>query len=250
MDTLLRSMLLWTGLLGACATPQAQPRILSAGDVTGPPSIEGLPSLDVSEDKLTREMRMARMLSEESLNLPRPVFPEGRTARDLEVWGETTLRPWLEHKHRSIEAAREELDRAAIQDPRQRIVAGALMGLIHEDVARVLLQLPAPSELDAEPEVRGLYRELTLRQAAPYLEQARLSYEACAGNALAVATMAHWSSYCRGRGEGLPGAEVEGTNAGEAQSPSEAAQSSGEAGSAGENAPPADESSGGTGGGG
>jgi hypothetical protein len=219
MDTLLRCTLLWAGLLGACAAQQVQPRVLATGDTDGPPSIEGLPSLDVEEEKLTREMRMARMLSEESLNLPHPVLPQGRTALDLEAWGESTLRPWLEHKHRSIAAARQELDRAAAQNQRQRIVAGALMGLIHEDVARVLLELPVPAELDAEPEVRAVYRELTLRQAAPYLEQARLSYEACAGNARAIATLVHWSSYCRDRRDALPAVEVDGVSIGGAQKP-------------------------------
>ena len=50
------------------------------GDVQGPPRVEALPSLDIDEQGLTKEMRMARMLSEESLNLARTRVAE-RTNR-------------------------------------------------------------------------------------------------------------------------------------------------------------------------
>lgn len=169
--------------------------------------MEALPSLDVDEQELTKEMRMARMLSAESLNLPAPPLPGGRTADDIQHWSEETLAPWLERKQERAEAARAELDAAAVQDQRQRIVAGALMGLVYEDVAQGLLRIPAPRELDSEPEVRAMYADLLQQQAAPYLTHAKLGYDACAANAHAVTTLEHWSAFCGTRSERLPSSQ-------------------------------------------
>ena len=166
--------------------------------------MEALPSLDVDEQAMSKEMRMARMLSAESLNLPDPPLPNGRTADDIQRWSEDTLAPWLQRKQESAEAARAELDQAAIQDQRQRIVAGALVGLVYEDVAQGLLRVPAPRELESEPEVLAMYNELLQQQAAPYLMHAKLGYDACAANAHALSSLEHWSTFCGERSARLP----------------------------------------------
>jgi hypothetical protein len=166
--------------------------------------MEVLPSLDVVDEALTPEMRMARMLSAESLALTPPAVPADTSAAQLTAWSERELKPWLQEKQRRADAAREELDRAAVQNHRQRIVAGALLGLVFEDVARELLQVPVPRELASEPEVAGIFREVMMSQAAPYLLHAKLAYNACAGNAGGLASMGHWSTFCSGRAESLP----------------------------------------------
>jgi len=107
-------------------------------------------------------------------------------------------------KHRRAEAARKELDGAAVNSHRERIMAGALVGLVYEDVARALLSLPFPAELASEPEVRAIFEDVLRGQAAPYLVHARLAYQACAANALGLSAMAHWSEFCQGRGTELP----------------------------------------------
>jgi Tfp pilus assembly protein PilP len=193
-------------LLGAgCAAGQAnQKTVHYAGDARGRASMEALPSLDVPENELTQEMRMARLLSAESLELTAPVAPPDRSAAQLSAWSDEELKDWLAEKQRRAEAARAELDRAAQQNHRQRIVAGALVGLVYEDIARALLTIPAPSELDTEPEVAVIFRELMTKQAAPFLVHAELAYAACAGNALGLDGMLHWSEFCERRGEGLP----------------------------------------------
>jgi hypothetical protein len=175
-----------------------------SGDVQGPPRVEALPSLDVDEQDLTKEMRMARMLSEESLNLPAPALPSGRTADDIQRWSEDTLASWLGRKQERAEAARAELDVAALQNQRQRIVAGALVGLVYEDVAQGLLRVPAPRELESEPEILAMYHDLLQQQAEPYLNHAKLGYDACAANAHALASLEHWSAFCGGRSGQLP----------------------------------------------
>ncbi|MFT3926252.1 MAG: hypothetical protein QM778_27145 [Myxococcales bacterium] len=190
----------------ACAGSQnALP--VQGGDTQGPPRVEALPSLDVDDTALSKEMRMARMLSEESLNLPAPPLPSGRTAQDIQHWSEETLAPWLQSKQARAEAARAELDVAALQNQRQRIVAGALVGLVYEDVAQGLLRVPAPRELDSEPEVLAMYHDLLQQQAAPYLMHARLGYDACAANAHALRSLEHWSAFCGERSSHLPSGE-------------------------------------------
>jgi hypothetical protein len=136
------------------------------------------------------------------LSDPKP--PTGRTASELEAWSESTFARWLEHKHRSVDAARRQLDIAAAQSLEQQIMAGALVGLVYEDVVRVMLELPIPSELDREPEIAALYRELLDEQAEPFVVQARLAYEACSVNASQISDMQHWAEFCGVRGERLP----------------------------------------------
>ncbi len=174
------------------------------GDARGRASMEVLPSLDVPETDLTAEMRMARLLSAESLELLAPAAPGDRSSDELATWSDSALKEWLREKQRRAEAAREELDRAALQNHRQRIVAGALVGLVYEDVARALLLIPAPSELDSEPAVAAVFRELMAKQAAPFLTHAKLAYDACAGNALGLDSMGHWAEFCSARVDGLP----------------------------------------------
>ena len=201
-------VLVCSGALGVGCAAAPKP-VKYAGDVGGQPSIESLPSLDVGDSELTAEMQTARQLSAEALQLPAPKVPEGRSSQMLTAWSEGEFKSWLEQKQHCADDARAELDRAAMQNHRQRIVAGALVGLVYEDIARTLLAVPVPSELDSEPEVSEAFRELLLKQAEPYLIHARLAYAACAGNAHAMQSMGHWASFCSGRREGLPGEAAE-----------------------------------------
>ncbi|MET0287459.1 MAG: hypothetical protein ABW352_23435 [Polyangiales bacterium] len=198
-------MLCLAGLVGCAASgPHARGIHYQEGDAQGSPRVESLPSLDVAESTLTAEMRMARLLSAECLNLAPPHRPNATTNEAIEQWSDAELKRWMQHKHASAEAARRELDKAAVQSPRQRIMAGAMVGLVYEDVARNLLALPTPTELISEPEIAAMYVDLLRSQATPYLVQARAAYTACAGNAEQVAELHHWSSFCLNREDALP----------------------------------------------
>lgn len=198
--------MLLSGVLGVGCAAAPKP-VKFAGDAQGHPSLETLPSLDVTDDQLTPEMRMARLLSADTLQLAPPQTPADRTGQTLSAWSEGELKGWLEQKQKRADDARVELDRAAVQNHRQRILAGALVGLIYEDIARTLLTVPVPSELDSEPEIGAAFQELLLKQAEPYLMQSRLAYAACAGNAQGMSSLAHWVDFCSRRREGLPSAE-------------------------------------------
>ncbi|MDB4976986.1 MAG: hypothetical protein JWN48_5327 [Myxococcaceae bacterium] len=170
----------------------------------GQPRVEALPSLDVDPSALTQEMRMARLLSAESLNLDPPVRPRDTSTATIADWSDNELKAWMQAKNARAEAARKELDAAAQQNHRQRIMAGAMVGLVYEDVARTLLTLPIPAELSSEPEIAAMYVDILRFQAAPYLVQSRQAYSACAGNAEQMPSLRHWSDFCQTREEKLP----------------------------------------------
>lgn len=194
--------------LAACASgPPMRPGPLNPGMVESEPSMECLPDPDVREEALSRQMRFGWTLAAESFLVPPPRPPRERTAQNLTLWSEEVLQPWIERKVHTVEAARRELDEAAEQSHRQRIIGGAIVGLMYEDVARVLRAIPPPEELRSEPEIREIYRDTLRAQARPFLEHARRAYSACAQNAVRPRSMRHWSRFCREREERLPAPE-------------------------------------------
>lgn len=119
-------------------------------------------------------------------------------------WADSELAAWLHRKQKSVEAARNELDAAAAESHPQRILAGALVGLLYEDVSRTLLTVPVPQELASDPEILTIYREVRQAQASPFLEHARRAYQACAQNAQPHETFTRWERYCESRAGHLP----------------------------------------------
>lgn len=181
-----------------------------AGDAAAPPSIGVLPSAESATSAFTDRMRFGLTLAEESLSLEAPAPPPSRAAASFVRWSSTELRRWLARKSHTVDAARQELDAAAEQDHRQRIVAGAVVGLLYEDVARALKSLPAPLEIERDPEAAQLYREVLDGKASPFLEHAQAAYLACAQNGRFPADMRHWSRFCAARADRLvPGGVVD-----------------------------------------
>ncbi len=174
------------------------------GEAAAPPDMETLPSPDVRLEQMSEKMRFAWLLTEQSFELEQPAPPLAESVADLQEWSRTSLQTWLTKKNQMVEAARAELDVAAEESHRQRIMAGALVGLMYEDVARVLLKVPTPRELDSEPEVAEAYRYVVDFQASPYLRFARRAYMACAANGRRPKSMKHWSQYCSTRAQNLP----------------------------------------------
>jgi hypothetical protein len=195
-------------VLAGCASTPMRAGPLDPGQVEPRPSMECLPDPDVADVAFTRRMRVGWDLAAESFLVPPPEPPRDETARNLELWSDEVLAPWLERKTQTVEAARRELDRAAEENHRQRIIGGAIVGLMYEDVARALRAIPPPEELEDEPEIRDIYRDILRSQARPFLEEARHAYSACAQNAVQPAGMRHWSRFCSERGENLPASDL------------------------------------------
>lgn len=196
--------LLCAAALG-CGASQKSSESLYRGSADEPPSMEVLPEPDVPRSELSERMRFAWLLAQESFELDAPRPPVHATTAKVQQWADTELEAWLEKKNERVEAARAELDAAAEEAHRQRIMAGALVGLMYEDVARVLLQVPVPSELQREePEIAKIFREIVRFQAKPYIEHAKRAYYACARNARRPESMRHWSHFCSERRDALP----------------------------------------------
>ncbi|HJL02504.1 MAG TPA: hypothetical protein RMH85_07885 [Polyangiaceae bacterium LLY-WYZ-15_(1-7)] len=192
------------GLALACGGGEVQ--VVAPGDAFAEPSMEALPSIGQSRESLSETMRFAWQLTEESFELAAPhPPPRGASHAELEQWSDSELERWLHAKNRLVEAARAELNAAAEENRLCRVWAGALVGLMYEDVARVLLDVPMPRELASEPEIADVYREVVAAQAAPYLDHARRAYRACHLNGRRVDRLRPWSRFCADRRDRLPG---------------------------------------------
>lgn len=174
-----------------------------------------LPETDVADSEYSEHMRRGLELAEASFHFEAPVPPASRAAGDLTEWSNGPLRAWLEQKSSAITAARRELDIAAEESHRQRILGGAVVGLMYEDIARVLRSVPAPVDLDGEPEILRMYQDLVRTQARPFLELSRSAYRACSLNADHPPGMTHFSTFCRERLDQLP--EPDAPRAGETE---------------------------------
>lgn len=205
---MVRVLIVVLAALGCGGGPEMRTGPLDPGQVDCDPSMECLPDPDVTEAALTRRMRFGWTLAAESFLLPPPDPPDERNAANLEEWSSEVLAPWLERKTHTVEAARRELDQAAEENHRQRIMGGAIVGLMYEDVARVLRSIPPPEELESEPEISEIYQSILRSQARPFLEHSRRAYNACARNAIRPASMRHWSRFCNGRQDRLPEADT------------------------------------------
>jgi hypothetical protein len=169
--------------------------------------MECLPDSDQTDDALTPHMRRGRELAQASFEVPDPTMPTDRSAATLTEWAGGPLRAWIEAKTQAVDAARQELDLAAEENHRQRIMGGALVGLMHEDIGRVISSVPVPDDLADEPEILDAFEHVIQGQASPYFRLARQAYDACARNAVQPETMQHWSAFCRQRMDRLPGSD-------------------------------------------
>ena len=188
------AMVLALGALPACAADQARQTPIYAGRSDALPSMECLPDADVTDAAFTEHMRRGRELAQASFEVADPQTPADHSAAALSDWAAGPLRTWVQQKTHSVDAAREELDLAAEENHRQRIIGGALVGLMHEDIGRILSMVPVPEA----------FRHVIEGQAAPYYRLARQAYRACALNAVSPESMQHWSAFCRERMDRLP----------------------------------------------
>jgi len=187
----------------ACG-PAARSGTIYGGRADGEPSMECLPDPDVADTELTAHMQRGRELAIASFEIGDPDVPADHSVQTLSTWAAGPLRTWIERKTHAVDAARQELDLAAEESHRQRIMGGAIVGLMHEDIARIVSQVPAPSDLADEPEILAAFAHVIEGQARPYYRLARQAYRACALNAVQPESMQHWSRFCRERMDALP----------------------------------------------
>lgn len=191
-------------LLVAACGPAARSGTIYGGRSEGEPSMECLPDPDVEDSALTAHMQRGRELAIASFEIADPEVPADHGVEALSAWAGGPLRTWIERKTHAVDAARQELDLAAEETHRQRIMGGAIVGLMHEDIARIISRVPAPTDLADEPEIIAAFEHVIEGQARPYYRLARQAYRACALNAVQPESMQHWSRFCRERMDALP----------------------------------------------
>jgi hypothetical protein len=71
-------------------------------------------------------------------------------------------------------------------------------------MALALGNIPAPSELDSEPDIAEIYAEVVVKQATPFITAALVEYRECANTAInGPQSMRHWAYFCARRFERL-----------------------------------------------
>lgn len=191
---------------GGDADTQQSRRPRDPGQPEAGPSLRTLPADDLDPRRFTPVMSRAWEYSQEALALKAPDFPTAPTSAEWNAWSERVFQPWLQKKQTLVVGARRELDMAATESMRQRIMAGAIVGLLYEDLAHVLLAVPMPKAiLEEEPDIVEAFKQVVEGQARPYLEHSRAAYSACKQNAASGrGGLPHWSEYCKEREARLP----------------------------------------------
>jgi hypothetical protein len=194
---------------GASRTqPGVSSGTLPRGDALGVPSLAALPASGIAREDFSERMTRGWDLAKQSFAEPMPAIPSAHDSATLTAWSERQLATWLRRRTELVDVARRELDGAAEESSEQRIAGGAIVGLMYEDVGRALLALPMPQELELEPEIAAVYRDVIDFQASPWVEHARLAYRACRENAR-IHAIETYAEFCADRGSNLPAAREE-----------------------------------------
>lgn len=190
------------GLLG-CHTDGAEtttPETLSLGDPDGEPRLKVLPSLARDASGRTHRTRHGILVAREGFKARMPATPDDTSYGALQQWVDKDVIAWVGVRNETLDSARYEFGLPKDASPGERIVAMAVIGLLQEDTARELSTIPAPSELDEEPEIAKIYREVIEAHARPFLSSALVRYRECANIAHdGPEDMRHWAGFCDAR---------------------------------------------------
>jgi hypothetical protein len=171
---------------------------LSNGDPTAPPSLRALP--DVAKGRASERVQLGMSLARQVLETRLPEPPTDHSYQRLQLWIDQDVVPWVSARRESVEETRFQfgLDHGASSD--ERVVANAVLGLLQEDTALSLANIPSPAELDTEPEVGEMFRDLVRTQSQPFQSAAASEYHECATNAYEEGReFQRWAVFCHTR---------------------------------------------------
>jgi hypothetical protein len=128
------------------------------------------------------------------------VAPADHRYQVLKFWIDSQVAPWVAARRDSVDEARFEFGLEHDVSIDERVVANAVLGLLQEDTAVSLTQIPAPTELDNEPEVAEIFRDLVQTQVQPFRNAALTQYRDCAKSAYEEGRdLRRWAVFCQGR---------------------------------------------------
>lgn len=189
--------------LAACAGSEPVPsgaEELSLGDPTGPPTLRVLPSIAHRSSGQTDRTLQGMLVARQGFDARLPQTPADQSYANLQRWVDTDVVAWVGSRSENMDSASYEFGLPSDGSDGERIVGFAVIGLLHEDTARELSTIPAPSELDSEPEIAVMYREVIAAHARPFLSAALVRFRDCANLAHGgPEDMRHWAGFCDAR---------------------------------------------------
>jgi hypothetical protein len=182
------------------ATETAPTANAVSGEASERPALAALPTIERGSSADTRGTHQGLLIARATLDTAMPEPPADRSYAALQRWVDTEVVAWVEHRRAQTEEARERFSLEG--DPNESVIAmsHAVVGLIHEDTALSLRSIPAPTELDSEPEIAAMYREIVSAQADTFLNSALVEFRDCANTAYnGKDDMRPFALFCHGR---------------------------------------------------
>ncbi|HEX7479435.1 MAG TPA: hypothetical protein VF331_16650 [Polyangiales bacterium] len=182
-NPLARVPLILCVMLIGCATTApraARPSAaVGSGQPLAPPSLAALPELPRTAPTNAQRMHQALTLAQQVFAAQLPAAPDDRSCASLQAWVEQQVAPWVEKRRDAVADTRFQFGPAEAQQAADVVVERAVLGLLQEDTALELAGIPSPSELDEEPEIAAMFRDLIRGQAQPFVSSARDEYRHC-----------------------------------------------------------------------
>lgn len=169
------------GCAQAPAPPAATAARGSGGDPNAAPSLLALPQLPADGD--TPRTHQGLLMARATLDVAMPAPPADRSFSSLQRWVDSDVLTWLQQRRAQSLATRDRFLVEGEPNDAERIVSLAVLGLIDEDTARALGNLPPPSELDDEPDIAAMYRDVTRMHAEAFMSAAIAGMRDCANAA-------------------------------------------------------------------
>lgn len=174
--------------LAACAssgTPEAETASDAEPASTGGEGVAlgVLPRVERGSSADTPRTHQGLLIARATLDAAMPEPPVDRSYAALQRWVDTEVVAWVERRRTQTQEVRERFKLEGEPNESELAVSRAVLGLIHEDTARALRSIPAPVELETEPEIADMYRDIVSVQADTFLNSALVEFRDCANGA-------------------------------------------------------------------
>jgi hypothetical protein len=191
------------GLAGCAASVHSETPASSEpsrGDPDAAPSLAVLPDAVQNVASDTERVHQGMMMARQVFAKLMPSPPADRSYASLQAWVEEQVAPWVEQRRDSVDETRFQFALGEQSRPADAVVAHAVLGLLHEDTALALSSIPSPTELDTEPEVAAMFRDLIRGQAQPFVNAARSEFADCANTGYRLGDdLRRWAEFCHAR---------------------------------------------------
>lgn len=178
--------------LAACASePAPRPataasagaEVAAARAALTKPELAELPALADAKSADSPRTHQGMLVARATLDATMPPAPADRSYSALQAWVDSEVVTWVDQRRRQTEDTRDRFQLEGAPNSSERAVSHAAIGVIHEDTAFSLRGIPAPSELESEPEIAQMYAEIIGAQADTFLKSALVEFRDCANDA-------------------------------------------------------------------